>query len=82
MRMILPNWADDHELAGHVDEVGCRRPCQPRGGLHVDDALAAAGLEAALADVAALAVAVLQDREDEAEPNSQNGNPLKIKSGK
>ena len=48
------------------------------GGVHVDDALAAAELEAVLVDVGALAVAVLRDREDEAKPNSQNGNPSKI----
>ena len=48
------------------------------GGLHVDDALAAAGLEAVLVDVGAHAVAVLRDREHEAESNSQNGNPSKI----
>jgi hypothetical protein len=39
---------------------------------------AAAGLEAVLVDVGALAVVVLRDREDEAEPNSQNGKPSKI----
>jgi hypothetical protein len=49
------------------------------GGLHVDDALAAAGLEAVLVDVGALAVAVVvRDGEDDADPNSQNGNLSKI----
>jgi hypothetical protein len=81
MRKILPNWLMTHGLAGLVDEVDAGDLTDLGGGLHVDDTLAAAGLEAALVDVGALAVAVLRDGEDEAEPdsqNSQNGNPSKI----
>jgi hypothetical protein len=48
------------------------------GWLHIDDAHAPAGLKAVLFDVGALAAAVLRDRQDEAEANSQNGNPSKI----
>ena len=62
----LAELADDHELAGLVDEVDAGDLADLGGRLHVDDALAAAGLEAVLVDVGALAVAVLGDREDEA----------------
>jgi hypothetical protein len=58
--------ADDHHLAGLVDEVDAGDLAVLGRGLDVDDALAAAGLEAVLVDVGALAVAVLGDREDEA----------------
>jgi hypothetical protein len=70
MRLILPNWMMTIEFAGLVDEVNAGDLAN-LGGLHVEDALAAAGLEAALVDVGALAAAVLRNREDEAEPNSQ-----------
>ena len=66
MRMILPNWlmtiisvvSSTSWMAGDFADLG--------GGLHVDDALAAAGLQAVGVDVGALAVAVLGDGEDEA----------------
>ncbi len=62
----LAELADDHELGGVVDEVDAGDLADLGGGLHVDDALAAAGLEAVLVDVGALAVAILGDGEDEA----------------
>ncbi len=62
----LAELADDHELGGVVDEVDAGDFADLGSGLHVDDALAAAGLEAVLVDVGALAVAVLGDGEDEA----------------
>jgi hypothetical protein len=58
--------ADDHHLGGVVDEVDAGDFADFAGGLHVDDALAAAGLEAVGVDVGALAVAVVGDGEDEA----------------
>ena len=58
--------ADDHHLGGVVDEVDGGDFADLGGGLHGDDALAAAGLEAVGVDVGALAVAVLGDGEDEA----------------
>jgi hypothetical protein len=74
----LAELADDHQLAGLDDEVDAGDLADLAGGLHVDDARAAAGLKAVLVNAGALAVAVLRNREDEAEPNSQNGNPSKI----
>jgi hypothetical protein len=74
----LAELADDHEFAGLTDEVDAGNLADLGRGLHVDDALAAEELEAVLVDVGALAVAAIRDREDEAEPNSQNGNPSKI----
>ena len=62
----LAELADDHHLGGVVDEVDAGDLADFAGGLHVDDALAAAGLEAVGVDVGALAVAVLGDGEDEA----------------
>jgi len=82
MRMILPNWL--MAMSSLVSSTRlCRRPCRSWGYLPVDDALAAEGLEeAVLDDVGALPRAGLRDRKDEVEPNSQNENPLKNKSGK
>jgi len=62
----LAELADDHHLGGVVDEVDAGDLADFAGGLHVDDALAAAGLEAVGVDVGALAVAVVGDGEDEA----------------
>ena len=66
MRMILPNWlmtmssvvSSTSWMAGDLADFG--------RGAHVDDALAAAGLEAVGVHVGALAEAVFADREDEA----------------
>ena len=81
MRMILPNWL--MTMSSLVSSTRLMPETLPTlGCLHVDDALAAAGLEAVLVDVGPLVVAVLRYREDEAEPNSQNGNPSKINPGK
>jgi hypothetical protein len=74
----LAELADYHELDGLVDEADAGAPAHLAGGLHVDEALAVAELEAVLVDVGVLALPSLRDREDEAEPNSQNGNPTKI----
>ena len=74
----LAELADNHELAGLVDKVDAEDLADLGSRLHVDDALAAAGLKAVVVDVGALAAAGLRDREDEAEPNSQNGNLSKI----
>ena len=62
----LAELADDHHLRGFVDEGDAGDFALLRGGLHVDDALAAAGLEAVHVDVGAFAEAVLRDGEDEA----------------
>src|SRR6202044_4150980 len=62
----LAELADDHHVRGVVDEVDAGDLADFAGGLHVDDALAAAGLEAVGVDVGALAVAVVGDGEDEA----------------
>jgi hypothetical protein len=62
----LAELADDHQLAGVVHKIDTGHFTDLRRRLHVDDALAAAGLEAVLVDVGAFAVAVLGDREDEA----------------
>jgi hypothetical protein len=62
----LSELADDHHLGGVVDELDARDFADLGGGAHVDDALAAAGLEAVGVDVGALAVAVFGDGEDEA----------------
>jgi hypothetical protein len=51
------------QTTGGVDEANAGDLADLGGGLHVDDALAAAGLEAVLFDVGTLAVAVLRDRE-------------------
>ena len=58
--------ADDHHLGGVVDDLDGGDFADFGGGAHVDDALAAAGLEAVLVDVGALAEAVFGDGEDEA----------------
>jgi hypothetical protein len=78
----LAELADDHEFAGLVDEVDARDRADLGGSIPVDDAIAAAGPVAVLVDVGALTVALPRDREDQAEPNSQNGNPSKINPGK
>ena len=62
----LAELADDHHLGGVVDQVDGGDFADLRGRLHVDDALAAAGLETVGVDVGALAVAVVGDGEDEA----------------
>ena len=62
----LAELADDHHLGGVVDELDAGDFADFGGGTHVDDALAAAGLEAVAVDVGALAEAVVGDGEDEA----------------
>jgi len=62
----LAELRDDHHLRGIVHEVDGGDLADLGGGLHVDDALAAAGLEAVAVDVGALAEAVVRDGEDEA----------------
>ena len=58
--------ADDHELGGLVDQEDGVDLAVAGGGLDVDDALAAAGLQAVLVDISALAEAVGGDGEDQA----------------
>jgi hypothetical protein len=74
----LAELADDHELAGLVRRVHAGDLAHPGVAFMLMTPLPAAGLDASLVDVGALATAVLPDRENEAEPNSQNGNPSKI----
>ena len=62
----LAELGDDHHFGGVVDELDASDFADLGCGLHVDDALAAAGLEAVAVDVGALAVAVFRDGEDEA----------------
>ena len=62
----LAELADDHHLGGVVDELDADDFSDLGVGLHVDDALAAAQLQAVGVDGGALAVAVLGDGEDEA----------------
>ena len=62
----LAKLADHHQLAGLVYKIDSSDFTDLRRRLHVDDTLAAAGLEAVGVDVGALAVAVLGDGEDEA----------------
>ena len=71
MRMILPNWL--MTIISVVSSTKLMAVTGPILGvvLHVDDALAAAGLEAVGVDVGALAVAVFGDREDEAGGEAQ-----------
>src|ERR1039458_6171606 len=58
--------ADEHHFGGVVDQVDGGDFADLGSGLHGDDALAAAGLEAVGVDRGALAEAVLADGEDEA----------------
>src|ERR1035437_9775560 len=57
---------DEHHFGGVVDEVDGGDFADFGGGLHGDDALAAAGLEAVGVDAGALAEAVFRHGEDEA----------------
>jgi hypothetical protein len=56
---------DEHHFGGFVDELDGGDLTDFEGGLHVDDAFAAAGLEAVTVAVGALAEAVFADGEDE-----------------
>ena len=62
----LAELRDEHHFGGVVDELDGGDLADLGGGLHVDDALAAAGLEAVAVAVGALAEAVFADGEDEA----------------
>ena len=62
----LAELGDDHHFGGVVDELDAGDLADFGSGAHVDDALAAAGLEAVGVYVGALAVAVFGDGEDEA----------------
>ena len=61
MRMIFRTWEMSIISVGVVDEVDGGDFADLRGGLHGDDVLAAAGLEAVGVDVGAPAEAVLGD---------------------
>jgi hypothetical protein len=63
MRMILPTWLITISSLVSSTRLMLETLADLRRRLHVDDALAAAGLEEVLVDVGALAVAVLRDRE-------------------
>ena len=58
----LAELADHHHLRGVVDELDAGDLADLWRGLHVDDALAAAGLQAVGVDVGTFAVAVFADR--------------------
>ena len=58
--------ADEHDFGGVVDELDAGDFAGFGAGFHVDDAGAAAGLEAVAVDVGAFAEAVFADGEDEA----------------
>ena len=62
----LAELADDHQLAGLVDQVDAGDLAVFGRGLDVDDALAAAALQPVFVDIGALAKAVLRDRKDQA----------------
>ena len=62
----LAELADEHHLGGVVDQVDGGDFADLGGGLHGDDALATARLQAVGVDAGALAEAVLADGEDEA----------------
>ena len=60
----LAELADDHQLAGVVDQLNAADAADARGDGHVLDALAAAGLQAVVLDIGALAKAVFGDGQD------------------
>ena len=62
----LAELADEHHFRGVVDQVDGGDLADLGGGLHGDDALASARLQAVGVDAGALAEAVLADGEDEA----------------
>ena len=62
----LAELADEHHLGGVVDQVDGGDLADLGAGLHGDDALAAARLQAVGVNVGALAESVLADGEDEA----------------
>jgi len=62
----LAELADEHHFRRVVDQVDGGDLADLGGGLHGDDALAAARLQAVGVDIGALAEAVLADGEDEA----------------
>ena len=62
----LAELGDEHHLGGVVDQVDGGDLADLGGGLHGDDSLAAARLEAVGVDIGALAESVLGDGEDEA----------------
>ena len=64
---------DDHEFGGVVDELDGGDLADFWGGLHVDDALAASGLEAVAVAIRAFAEAVFAHGEDEAGGEAEFG---------
>ena len=71
--MIFAELGDEHHFGGFVDEGDGGDFADFGGGLHVDDALAAAGLEAVGVAVGAFAEAVFGDGEDEAGGEAEFG---------
>ena len=72
----LAELGDEHHFGGVVDELDGGDLADFGGGLHVDDAFAAAGLEAVAVAVGALAKAVFRHGEDEAGGEAELGVEL------